>query len=67
LRAETGGRIQAQSAGEQPEFGSQTGRGPLTYRNCENFCRPGNRVGLPRLRGGGRSPAKLVSADQIPS
>src|ERR1700733_5085710 len=24
LRAETGGRIQAQSAGERPEFGSQT-------------------------------------------
>jgi hypothetical protein len=30
LRAETGGRIQAQSAGERPEFGSQTGRGSLT-------------------------------------
>jgi hypothetical protein len=52
LRAETGGRIQAQSAGERPEFGSQTGRGSLTSRNCEGFYRPGNRVGLPGLDGG---------------
>jgi hypothetical protein len=52
LRAETGGRIQAQSAGERPEFGSQTGRGPLTYRNCGHFSHPGNPVGLPGLRGG---------------
>ena len=52
LRAETGRGIQAQSAGERPEFGSQTGRGSLTYRNCESFYRPGNRVGLPGLDGG---------------
>ena len=25
----------------------------LTDRNCEGFCRPGNRVGLPVLYGGG--------------
>ena len=25
----------------------------LTDRNCEGFCRPGNRVGLPGLHGGG--------------
>jgi hypothetical protein len=28
------------------------GRGSLTYRNCEGFCRSGNRVGLPGLDGG---------------
>jgi hypothetical protein len=61
LRAETGGRIQAQSVGERPEFGSQTGRGSLTSRNCEGFYRPGNRVGLPGLDGGGRSPGEPVS------
>ena len=33
----------------------------LTDRNCEGFCRPGNRVGLPGLHGGGRSRAKPVS------
>ncbi len=33
----------------------------LTDRNCEGFCRPGNRGGLPGLHGGGRSPVKLVS------
>ena len=60
------GRIQVQSAGERPEFGSQTGRGSLTYRNCEGFCRPGNRVGLPGLDGGGRSPAKPVSGEAAP-
>ena len=49
LRAETGRRIQAQSTGERPEFGSQTRYGSLTYRNCEGFSRPGNRVGLPGL------------------
>src|SRR5271166_2283026 len=42
LRAETGGRLQAQNAGERPEFGSQTALRPLTDRNCEGFCRPGN-------------------------
>ena len=33
----------------------------LTDRNCEGFCRPGNRVGLPVLYGGGRSPTEPVS------
>jgi RES domain len=28
------------------------GRGSLTYRNCEGFCRSGNRVGLPGRDGG---------------
>jgi hypothetical protein len=28
------------------------GRGSLTYRNRDGFCRPGNRVGLPGLDGG---------------
>ncbi len=37
LLAETGGGIQAPRAGERPEFGSQAGRGPLTYRNCDSF------------------------------
>ena len=32
----------------------------LTDRNCEGFCRPGNRVGLPVLYGGGRSPQEPV-------
>ena len=27
-------------------------RASLTDRNCEGFCRPGNRVGLPVLYGG---------------
>jgi hypothetical protein len=40
--------------------------GSLTYRNCEGFCRPGNRVGLPGLDGGGRSPAKPVSMAGFP-
>ena len=53
LWAETGGRFQPQNAGERPEFGSQTATRPLTDRNCEGFCRPGNRVGLPVLYGGG--------------
>src|SRR3984957_16073765 len=44
LQAETGGRIQAQSTGDRPEFGSQTGPGPLTYQNCEGFYRSGNRA-----------------------
>src|SRR5271165_4730497 len=34
---------------------------PLTDRNCEGFCPPGNHVGLPGLHGGGRSPAEPVS------
>ena len=38
----------------------------LTDRNCEGFCRPGNRVGLPVLYGGGRSPAEPVSTPKIP-
>ena len=37
----------------------------LTDRNCEGFCRPGNRVGLPGLHGGGRSRAKPVSATAL--
>src|SRR5271166_6470066 len=36
----------------------------LSDRNCEGFCVPGNRVGLPGLHGGGRSRAKPVSADR---
>ena len=52
LRAETGGRFQAQNA----EKGRNSVRRPqhpsLTDRNCEGFCRPGNRVGLPGLHGG---------------
>src|SRR5271166_4306073 len=61
LRAETGGRFWAQNS----ENGRNSVRRPphtsLTDRNCEGFCRPGNRVGLPGLHGGGRSPAKPVS------
>ena len=38
----------------------------LTDRNCEGFCRPGNRVGLPGLDGGGRSPAEPVSGGASP-
>jgi hypothetical protein len=68
LRAETGGRIQAQSAAERPEFGSQTARGSLTSRNCEGFYRPGNRVGLPGLELRGFEPlTSAVQATQRPS
>jgi hypothetical protein len=49
------------SGSERPEFGSQTGRGSLTYRNCEGFYRPGNRVG--ELRGF----EPLTSAVQTPA
>ena len=35
----------------------------LTGRNREGFYVPGNRVGLPGLDGGGRSPAKPVSGE----
>src|SRR5271165_4855093 len=38
----------------------------LTDKNCEGFCRPGNRGGLPGLHGGGRSPCKLVCDNGIP-
>jgi hypothetical protein len=55
------GRIQVQSAGERPEFGSQTGRGSLTGRDCGHFSHPGNPVSLPGLRGGGRSLLKPVA------
>ena len=52
LWAETGGRFQPQNA----ENGRNSVRRPrhasLTERNCEGFCRPGNRVGLPVLYGG---------------
>ena len=44
--------ILAQTTGERPEFGSQTRYGSLTYRNCDSFCSPVNRVGLPGLDGG---------------
>ncbi len=52
LRAETGRRFWAQNS----ENGRNSVRRPphtsLTDRNCEGFCRPGNRVGLPGLHGG---------------
>src|SRR5271166_6901516 len=52
LRTETGGRFWAQNS----ENGRNSVRRPpytsLTDRNCEGFCRPGNRVGLPGLHGG---------------
>ena len=38
----------------------------LTDRNCEGFCPPGNRFGLPGLDGGGRSPAKPVCDGRAP-
>ena len=50
LRAETGGRLQAQNAGERPEFGSQTAtrltnrpelRGFLSTRKPRRFARTG--------------------------
>ena len=41
LRAETGGRIQAQSAGERPEFGSQTGPRLTNLRELRGFLSPG--------------------------
>ena len=51
LRAETGRRFWAQNS----ENGRNSVRRPLhtslTDRNCEGFCRPGNRVGLPGLHG----------------
>ncbi len=52
LRAETGGRFQAQNTGERSEFGSQTAARLATDGNCEGFCRPGNRVGFLGLDGG---------------
>jgi hypothetical protein len=64
LRAETGGRFQAQNA----EKGRNSVRRPqhpsLTDRNCEGFCRPGNHRCLSGLDGGGRSPAKPVSREE---
>ena len=36
----------------------------LTDRNYEDFCRPGNRVGLLGLDGGGRSPQEPVCGGQ---
>ena len=51
------------------ENGGNSARRPrhasLTDRNCEGFRRPGNRGGLPGLHGGGRSPAKPVSATAL--
>ena len=58
LRAETGGRFQAQNAGERSEFGPQPQHPSLTDRNCEGFCRPGNRGGLPGL---GFEPRAILS------
>ena len=37
----------------------------LTERNCEGFCRPGNRVGLPVLYGGGCSLVKRLSINEM--
>ena len=53
LRAETGGRIQAQNAGERREFGSQTAIRLANRPKLRGFCRPLNRVGLLGLDGGG--------------
>jgi hypothetical protein len=56
----------AKCAEQRPEFGSQTGYASLTGGDCWHFSHPGNPVGLPGLRGGGRSPAKPVSGGRIP-
>ena len=53
LRAETGGRIQARTAGERSEFGSQTAR-RLATTEITGLLRTRNRVGLLGLDGGGR-------------
>src|SRR5208337_3431258 len=37
LRAETGGRLQAQNAGERPEFGSQTALRPANRPELRGF------------------------------
>ena len=39
----------------------------VTDRNCEGFCRPGNRVGLHVLYGGRRSSAEPVSGAKFPA
>src|SRR3984957_21352757 len=41
LRAETGGRIQAQTTGERPEFGSQTGPRLTNLPELRGFLSPG--------------------------
>ena len=51
LRAETGGLFQAQDAGEQSEFGSQTTLRLTNPPELGGFCLPGNRPGLSGRRG----------------
>ena len=39
---------------------------PRTGWDCGHFSHPGNPLGLPGLRGGGRSPSKPVSVAGVP-
>ncbi len=53
-----------------PTVPGETPNRPLTDRNCEGFCRPGNRGGLPGLDGGQyleqiAEDRSLLGADEI--
>ncbi len=73
LRVETGGRIQTQSMGERPEFGSQTGRGSLTFVKLRGFLPsaglPGGAEGIRTsdLRSAGTRRAPLDPARPRPA
>ena len=53
-----GPRENGRNSVRRPRFASLT-------RNYGGYCRPGNRVGLPGLHGGGRSPAEPVCGGRI--